>query len=146
MADPKLRIGDHIVSRGRVLEATLFYPRLDDEFNVVEVDLCDVRAADSIQIRFDFDRNGWSIAQASTFEWAADDDECDPDWQEVAFVPAWGREKPGRLDETLPDPCPTCLHRSAEYGCDIAGSAPIPSGGKCDCYEREPLRVARKTP
>jgi gentisate 1,2-dioxygenase len=38
-------------------------------------------------------RDGWAILQASTFEWSADDEVCDPDWQEVAFVQAWGREK-----------------------------------------------------
>lgn len=59
----------------------------------LEVELSDVRSADSILINYDFDRNGWSIQQASIFEWDTDvDEECDPDWAEVAFIPAWGRE------------------------------------------------------
>ena len=38
--------------------------------------------------------DGWKIEQASTFSWSADEKVCDPDWQEVAFIQAWGREKP----------------------------------------------------
>jgi hypothetical protein len=55
--------------------------------------LCDVRAADSIRLSYDFDRDGWKIEQASTFTWTDADTEMDPDWQEVAFVKAWAREK-----------------------------------------------------
>ena len=43
-------------------------------------------------IKYDFDRDGWQILQASKFSWDGDDEECDPDWQEVAFVKAWARE------------------------------------------------------
>lgn len=69
------------------------YPRVDESVNEIEVGISDVRAADSILVRYDFDRDGYSILQASVFEWASDDDVCDPDWKEVAFVPAWGRER-----------------------------------------------------
>lgn len=71
------------------LTVDLAYPN-QNPVNQVEVGLIDVRAADSILIRYDFERNGWSILQATTFEWDAEDTVCDPDWQEVAFVPAWG--------------------------------------------------------
>jgi hypothetical protein len=57
------------------------------------IGLDDVRAADSIRVSYDKDRDGWKIEQASTFEWAADDKVCDSDWQEVAFIQAWGRER-----------------------------------------------------
>ena len=53
--------------------------------------LTDVRAADDIRISYDYDRDGWVIEQASIFEWDGDDEECDEDWQEVAFVKAWAR-------------------------------------------------------
>ena len=53
----------------------------------------DVRAADNIRISYDYDRDGWVVEQSSIFEWDADDEECDEDWQEVAFVKAWEREK-----------------------------------------------------
>ena len=62
--------------------------------NTVVLDLEHVRAADGILVSYDFDRDGWSIRQASQFEWEEGDEICDPDWQEVAFVKAWGREKP----------------------------------------------------
>ena len=60
-----------------------------------QVGLMDVRAADDILVSYDKERDGWKIEQASTFSWDADDEECDPDWQEVAFIKAWAREKPG---------------------------------------------------
>lgn len=77
---------------GRTLDVQLTYPRVEERPNAVEVGLCDVRAADSLRIEYDFDRDGWVIKQASKFQWEADDDVCDPDWQEVAFVKAWARD------------------------------------------------------
>ena len=71
----------------------LFYPRVDGNARAVEVGLTDVRAADSLRIEYDFERDGWSIKQASKFGWDAGDTVCDPDWQEVAFVQAWARQK-----------------------------------------------------
>jgi hypothetical protein len=32
------------------------------------------------------------VKQAGKFEWATEDEVCDQDWQEVAFVKAWARE------------------------------------------------------
>lgn len=75
------------------IRVDLEYPRNRDE-KFIQVNLMDVRAADGIRISYDFERDGWKIEQASTFEWDADDEVCDPDWQEVAFVQAWGRERP----------------------------------------------------
>ena len=71
----------------------LWYPRNEHEGKFIEVGLVDVRAADSILIQYDFERDGYSIMQASQFEWDGDDDITDADWQEVAFVKAWAREK-----------------------------------------------------
>lgn len=76
-------------------EIALWYPRLEENVKYIEVTLSDVRAADGIRVHYDFDRDGWVIEQASTFSWDADDEKCDPDWQEVAFIQAWAREKPG---------------------------------------------------
>ena len=75
-----------------VVCCTLYYPNIH-MIDKVEVNLSDVRSADSIRISYDFDRDGWKIEQASIFEWDGDDEVCDPDWQEVAFVQAWAREK-----------------------------------------------------
>ena len=75
------------------LHMDLWYPRLEGKIKKIELGLMDVRAADSIQIEYDFDRDGYSIKQASIFEWDGDDEVCDPDWREVAFIEAWAREK-----------------------------------------------------
>jgi hypothetical protein len=83
---------DETEVRGDTLVARLSYPR-DSKVRYVEVELEDIRAADSLRISYDFQRDGWIIEQASTFSWPADDPQCDPDWQEVAFVRAWGRER-----------------------------------------------------
>lgn len=83
-----------------LLRVPLWYPRqydpADSRFDQprsVEIDLVCVRAADSIRVEYDFERDGYSIKQASKFEWDEDDEEQDPDWQEVAFVEAWARDK-----------------------------------------------------
>lgn len=71
-----------------------WYPRLEAQpIKYLEVGLMDVRASDNIRISYDYDRDGWKIEQASIFSWDGDDEICDPDWQEVSFVQAWGREK-----------------------------------------------------
>ena len=70
----------------------LWYPRNEDCAKAIEIELSDVRAADSLQVSYDFDRDGRVIKQASIFEWDGDDEVCDSDWEEVAFVKAWARE------------------------------------------------------
>lgn len=81
---------------GDELHLDFWYPRNEEPQAVrkMVIGLSDVRAADSIRVSYDFDRDGWKIEQASTFSWDGDDEKCDPDWQEVAFVKAWAREKP----------------------------------------------------
>jgi hypothetical protein len=69
----------------------LWYPREEGSAKAIEIELIDVRAADSLQVSYDFDRDGWVVKQARVFEWDGDDEECDPDWQEVAFIKAWAR-------------------------------------------------------
>ena len=76
---------------GTTLVTEINYPRNDNSpIKAIEVDLCDVRSADSIRISYDFDRNGWKIEQAQYFEWEYDDKVCDPGWKEVGFIQAWG--------------------------------------------------------
>jgi hypothetical protein len=82
---------------GDEVQIELWYPRVDDNPTHLTVGLMDVRAADDIRVSYDFERDGWVIEQASTFQWEIDDPDCgDPDWQEVAFIKAWAREKPGQ--------------------------------------------------
>lgn len=71
----------------------LWYPRDWAVVKGIQVSLVDMRAADDIRIEYDFDRDGWSIKQASKFSWELDDKIQDEDWQEVSFVKAWGREQ-----------------------------------------------------
>lgn len=89
MADNVL--GEEFTKRGDTLGVELCYPR-SSKFKFVEVDLMDVRAADSVRLHYDFERDGWVIEQASIFQWEITDKICDPDWQEVAFISAWGRQ------------------------------------------------------
>lgn len=77
----------------RTQHTNLYYPRLPSSEDKIEVGLMSVRAADSIQISYDFDRDGWVVKQASIFVWEPDDLENERDWQEVAFIPAWGRKR-----------------------------------------------------
>lgn len=81
-----------------VVDVELWYPRLAGQYHTVKVGLVDVRAADSVQVSYDFERDGWVIKQASRFSWAAGE-EPDEDWQEVAFVEAWARKQPGPGDD-----------------------------------------------
>ena len=67
-------------------------PRTFDHPVAVQVGLMHVRAADDIRIEYDFERDGYVVKQGSIFEWPASDTVCDRDWQEVAFVEAWGRQ------------------------------------------------------
>ncbi len=88
-----------ITARGPVLDVDLWYPRVAGNLTAIEIGLMDVRAADSLRVSYDYERDGWVIKQASTFEWTADDQVCDSDWQEVAFVKAWARKKPDSDDD-----------------------------------------------
>jgi hypothetical protein len=78
----------------------LIYPEIyTKEKTTLEVSMCHTRAADSVRISYDSDRDGWVIEQASIFSWDKDDSICDPDWQEVSFIQAWGRAKEGTFDD-----------------------------------------------
>jgi hypothetical protein len=85
---------DNIWESGRTFHLDLWYPRIEEEIESIEIGLVSVRASDSIQVSYDFDRDGWVVRQASTFDWDIDDKECNPDWKEVVFIQAWGRQNP----------------------------------------------------
>lgn len=90
-----MRASDEIAvdRRGDTIHVDWMYPGVEDNATHLQLGMCHVRAADDIRIRYDFDRDGWSVEQSKWFEWDADDEECDPDWQEVAFIKAWAREE-----------------------------------------------------
>jgi hypothetical protein len=80
-------------SKRDVPEVELWYPRVPGNARHIEIGLSDVRAADNIRVSYDFDRDGWVVEQAAVFEWECNDPVCDADWQEVAFIRAWARER-----------------------------------------------------
>lgn len=82
-----------------VLFTELFYPR-STKLDTIEIDLCDVRSTDSIRIKYDFDKDGWSILQASRHHFDEGGNKQDPDWQEVSFVQSWGRWSESNTDYT----------------------------------------------
>lgn len=55
----------------------------------VRIDLNDVRAANTIIVHYDFDRDGWAIDSPTKMQWTPDEDSFDERLEEVAFVPAW---------------------------------------------------------
>ena len=71
------------------IRADLMYPRLPDRPNTVIVSLWDVRAADDLKIRYDFDRDGWVISMDLTHDDNSGIIKTVKEDQEVAFIPAW---------------------------------------------------------
>lgn len=67
------------------VEVKLGYPEQAGNINTIEVALSDVRAANSIRIRYDFARNGWVISQQPA-EQDEDDQSVLTPWAEVAFI------------------------------------------------------------
>lgn len=43
--------------------------------------------------------NERAFIEYTDFSWEANDTKMDPDWQEVAFIDSWSREKKARGDE-----------------------------------------------
>lgn len=83
--------------RGTVLEAPLWYPGVPPDgdrcisTDAVEITLVHVRAARTLRIEYDFERDGYRV-QAEVLPPDERDDAPPPDqteWIEVAFVPAW---------------------------------------------------------
>lgn len=79
-------------SQNEIPRIQLWYPRNTGSAKEIEIELSDVRAADSIRISYDFERDGWVVKQASVFEWSCDDLICDGNWKEISFIKAWALE------------------------------------------------------
>ena len=91
MADDRNWILKDAVIRGNRLCLDLYYPRSENTVQIVELGLMDVRAADPIQISYDFDRDGYVIKQMAHIDRGDWMEEMDG-WKEVAFIKAWGRD------------------------------------------------------
>ena len=93
--DKEMILGD-AKEAGGVLRLNLHYPPYNPpeqgRIHALQIGLMAVRAADDIRVSYDYRRDGWKIEQ----EEIVSDDGCyhgTGDWQEVAFVQAWGRER-----------------------------------------------------
>ena len=77
---------------GETIHLDIWHPREPGCPNQVELGLVDEEhRADSIVLAYDFERDGWSIRQASQFPGPIDETHGQG-WREVAFVKAWGRK------------------------------------------------------
>lgn len=88
------------VRRGHA-EFDFIYPRVDERpgrVQTITVGLEDVRAANDITIRFDFERDGWVITSDTKFMWSDGEDTHDTRPEEVAFIPAYSEAAAAELD------------------------------------------------
>lgn len=85
----------------KIRSIELDYPRVSGNINAIEIELNCVRAANSILIEYDFNRDGWKISMPSKTWWEVDDKIQDPCYQEMAFISAWavGDDAPWDEDE-----------------------------------------------
>lgn len=94
------------------IEAHLEYPRSPNKPDAIEISLWDVRAADNITIKYDFDRDGWTVHMDRRDQ--LDDihlSEIVEPLAEVAFIPAWL----GPKERRVVDVCTFC-HRELKIG------------------------------
>jgi len=70
------------------LTVELWYPR-SRPVQFIELDLIDTRAADTIRISYDFNRDGWLVEQRHIAETKEGGHIADLEWKEAAFCPAW---------------------------------------------------------
>ena len=90
IADPSclnpygLKVGNQaeIAVCDNILDVCLMYPT-QNEINMIELDVCAVRVTNPVRITYDFERNGWSILQQTSF----DEDIGESQWSEKAFLP-----------------------------------------------------------
>lgn len=97
MSDKLLDHPDQLSRYNGRITIELWYPRCDGAAKEIEVGLCDVRAANSIVVDYDFDRDGYRIRMQRFPEPVISETcidgvthiETAEDLIEVAFVPAW---------------------------------------------------------
>lgn len=100
--DPnEYEVGHRFEVRRKQREASFdfIYPRSeDDRVQSLTVGLEDVRAANDITIRFDFERDGWVITSGTKFMWMDGEDATDDRPEEVGFIPSWSEAAGSELD------------------------------------------------
>lgn len=80
---------------GNLVNMDFYYPRTKDAVDTFEVGMTDVRATDSIRIKYDFPRDGWVIYQPKTTIIRVSEDilKEETEWIESAFCPSWNFEE-----------------------------------------------------
>lgn len=120
--DERVLPGAQITASDDEVTVELQYPERDGNLSreAVVVSLLDVRSADDLKLRFDFERDGWAITMDRTREVEADglvQTEVVVQDEEVAFVPAWNEEPDGTAevvdDVALPPGC--TMRRQGEW-------------------------------
>ncbi len=96
-------------SRPDTIEFDFWYPRSERAARYLIVGLMDVRASDGIRVRYDFDRDGYTIEQP----WYEEVEITKPGasyqsfeqvehWQEVGFFRSWALKDHDRTAEATP--------------------------------------------
>ncbi len=103
MSDAKRMFVDYAEYGDGRFGVDLYYPERGESGiskTCVDVGLCDVRAADNIRVRYDFQRDGYVIYQMKGFEVIEGkdqhalsdlDDDGNDIWVEVAFIESWSQ-------------------------------------------------------
>ncbi len=93
----------------------LWYPTNPDSVTALEIGLQHVRAANSIRIHYDFDRDGWSVMQTETIAehetWMETGE-----FVEVAFIPAWGEPPAAPMQQAPTSPTAPSQRPEARRG------------------------------
>lgn len=71
----------------------------ESEPRYLRVDLMGVRAANTLVIHYDLERDGWVIQSPTKMAWYEGEDSTDEQLEEVAFVPAWSERAEAALEE-----------------------------------------------
>lgn len=78
---------------GDTIHVDLWYPTVGADCRAVEVHLMCVRAANSLRVRFDHDRNGYVLEMEDILAHESHPNACSqlntPSYSEVGFVAAW---------------------------------------------------------
>lgn len=90
MINPGDKVTERCRLKGKTLTVDMWYPRTDSPGTVAEVrvGLVDVRAADEIIIRYDFERDGYVVLQELCVD-EGDAMSSTGEQVERAFIPAW---------------------------------------------------------
>jgi hypothetical protein len=106
----KHQTGGDTVTYTEPMHVELAYPRIEGNPDAIIVSLSDVRAADDLTIKYDFERDGWVISRDILDQ--LDDLQASEITEhiEVAFVPAWSdrntQRRPGCHCYMWDEDCP----------------------------------------